>query len=222
MTGRGTSPVRAPGAGLRPTSERHGTSAVVRLGALVALLMAVGGGLSACTDAEAKPRPTASHTATRPTPTPEPSESTPQPVPSPTVPDAMSQPGEAGATAAATYFLSLYTYLFESGDATAWNALSDPGCGFCADTASSATSLHDDGWTVQGGTFDIVASSAVTGATDLFKVDVEVRHEATVLVRADGSSPQTEDAEHLRMTFVVIGSPGAWVIRAVEHEIVVP
>ncbi len=52
-----------------------------------------------------------------------------------------------GAITAATYFLSLFPYMYATGDLDAWKNMSDDNCEFCNNAMNDAAALHDiDGW----------------------------------------------------------------------------
>ncbi|WP_233188337.1 DUF6318 family protein, partial [Actinomyces qiguomingii] len=50
-----------------------------------------------------------------------------------------------GAITAATYFISLFPYVFATGDLDAWKNLSDDNCSYCNTVIHNVTNLHDSG-----------------------------------------------------------------------------
>lgn len=80
------------------------------------------------------------------TPSPTAAPTLPAPMPSPTPPPEMSRDDEAGAIAAATYFLTeLYPYTVSSQDTVAWVAMSHPDCNFCASAENTIAELQSSG-----------------------------------------------------------------------------
>lgn len=73
----------------------------------------------------------------------------PAPMASPARPDEWRGTGEIGAQAAAVWFVrDLYSYVVETNDLTDWQALSEPDCEFCTNTAENAAAASAAG-TVQ-------------------------------------------------------------------------
>lgn len=86
--------------------------------------------------------------------------------PSPTVdvsvpparPEAMATPSADGAAAAASYFISLYPYVYLTGDTSEWTQMSAQSCEFCTRTLDGARRVHDAGNSVSGGAIEILAA----------------------------------------------------------------
>ena len=70
--------------------------------------------------------------------------------PGPDRPAAMDEVSTDGAIAAATYFLQLYPYAYNTGDLTEWKALSHPECMFCASVVDNVTAMHEQGHRSEG------------------------------------------------------------------------
>ncbi len=90
--------------------------------------------------------PTSSETPTR---TPTPTATTTSMV-APTHPSEWETGNNAGALAAATYFMELYNYVNATGDLTEWDAASDPGCEYCAAVHDDASEVVRSGWAPRG------------------------------------------------------------------------
>lgn len=70
-------------------------------------------------------------------------------IPVPPPPADMARDDEAGAIAAAEYFLTdLYPYTLSARDAEAWLAMSDPGCEYCASLAKAVETMREADRTV--------------------------------------------------------------------------
>ncbi|ROS30744.1 DUF6318 family protein [Cellulomonas sp. PhB150] len=189
----------------------------------------VGGGLVACTPDEAPPvtRPTSSAPVETPTPTP-----TPSPSPSvsavvdvtvaPERPDALDadEPSKEGAVASGKYFLSLFPYVSASGDLSAWNAMSDPKCKFCASVRDGVKSANDAGEHDVGGALafdDEVGREVVAGAT--YEVALDVAQEASQTVDSTGKAVESfPGPKFFRATLVIEWSDRGWMVRGVQVD----
>ncbi|MCL3791845.1 hypothetical protein H6X68_04415 [Actinomyces sp. 186855] len=141
-----------------------GAQVLAALAAVVVLGALIGTGLHHLADQADDPQPrhtpiTSGHSP-QPTPTPSPSV---QPslsaedqalkdaalaMPAPERPEGMDKLSPEGARAAAEYFLSLYPYVYATGDLSDWQAMSDAGCVFCNNVITNVTELHSaGGWT---------------------------------------------------------------------------
>ncbi len=69
----------------------------------------------------------------------------------PTHPPEWQTGNNVGALAAATYFMELYNYVIATGDLTEWDAVSDPGCEYCASVHDDVAALVDAGGRYDGG-----------------------------------------------------------------------
>ncbi|WP_155855245.1 DUF6318 family protein [Actinotalea ferrariae] len=124
---------------------------------LVAVGVAVGAGLLAgCSEpSESVPTPTAeaseraSVAAPGPTPDPTP-EANPEPVPEPVPSPEMERGGEAGAIAAAEYFMRLSEYAFLTGDLATWNEISTTDCGYCNNVRERVDRVWGEGGRIKG------------------------------------------------------------------------
>ena len=65
--------------------------------------------------------------------------------PEPQRPAEADQHDLTGAIAAAQYFITLYPYVYATGDLTAFRAMSDATCKFCDSVITNATSMHTAG-----------------------------------------------------------------------------
>lgn len=86
--------------------------------------------------------------------TAQPTESSTPPAPAksaPTAPAELERTDEAGAVAAAEYFLELWSYTMQTGDVMAWDTMSEEFCEFCRWTRAIAVSIDEAGDTFTGG-----------------------------------------------------------------------
>ena len=176
-------------------------------------------GLLGCTAGGTTPEPDRSATeavvTTDPTTTPSPTRSAP-----PERPTAMDDVSVEGAIAAATYFISLYPYVYNTGDLTEWKALSHPECEFCSSVNENVQKLQQEGHHLSGGGVQIVRS---TGA----EIDIGKWFSAELLVeQAPGVNVDANDnpvSEQIagtsyKITYTIIREEHRWLIREVEPE----
>lgn len=192
----------------------RGQAIVVTVGVGVGLV------LFGCTpDADPTDPATAQPTATS-TPTP-----TPSPTPSPTLdvtapperPEAMATLDADGAAAAASYFISLYPYVYATGDLTTWNEFSAPDCVFCSSTRDGATGVHDKGHRLEGGAITIdSADGTEVDAGRWYSATLLTSEAASVEYDANGGVvDETPGARHQIFVALSVES-GAWVVDGVE------
>ncbi|MDN4477255.1 DUF6318 family protein [Demequina sp. SYSU T00039] len=125
-----------------------------------------------------------------------------------------------GAMVTAQFFLEQYSVMFQTGDTRVWEALSDPGCGYCADALANAERVRDEGWVAEGG--DITVDESQTRAA-LDEADT-----ASVLVTASVSEYVVwDEAEAIDLQGAVSGyefglvmqrGAGGWIVAAVVGE----
>ena len=184
--------------------ERTGFRAV--LGVLALLL-----GISGCTssdDPTTSPSSTASGPASTST-TVEPS-SRPTNIEPPARPPAMDNPDEAGAIAAAEYFLRLTVYAAATGDTAELEAMSGEGCKGCSSYISSVNDLYDQGgwWTsVPEVTISSESSRSTDQAPNQFQVELDATKEGYEYFNGEGEL-RSVDPESVVMGFVVTYANG--------------
>ncbi|MBB2924921.1 DUF6318 family protein [Cellulomonas cellasea] len=183
-------------------------------GAIGALALSM---LTSCSgEPAAEPTPTSTASAS-PTADPTP---TPTTTPEPERPAAMDDPGVDGAVAAATYFLSLYPYVYNTGDLTAWKALSHPECVFCASVVTNVEAMHAKG-NHQEGT-DTTVSSARAQEIEpgaLYAVDMTVSQGPAVELDRNGAVVEEDPSTTESVMHVAVQRAGSvWVIRECEVE----
>ncbi|WP_146841519.1 DUF6318 family protein [Cellulomonas composti] len=89
-----------------------------------------------------------------PAPTPDGFDASVAPVP----PDALGGPAtKAAAADVARYFLSLFPYVFATGDLQAWKSLSGASCKYCANVVSMVDEMFADGNHSVGGEFEFAS-----------------------------------------------------------------
>lgn len=149
-------------------------------------------------------------------PSPTPTPTTPPEAVKPVEPEAMSSPGTEGAAAAAEYFLSLYPYVYATGDLMSMKGMIDPECIFCADVVADVTADIAAGLTTVGGTVRVDASRSTQISDEFYSVDLTVETDPSQAVDGDGGVVESFEAGSGTAVMIVLGAPGRWVIRAVE------
>ena len=178
------------------------------------------GSLTGCGGDDAKP--TSSPTKSVPVLSASPSPSVgqrptgPIDVDPPERPAAMDNADEAGAVAAAEYFLRLTVYASATGDTTELEAMSGEGCKFCDNYVSSVNELHGDGgWAA----VSVVKTSGVQVwmlQDQVNTYQVELWAERGPYDYFSGSGEVLlHDKESTGIAFVVSAEDG-WKFRAVE------
>ncbi|WP_263732392.1 DUF6318 family protein [Cellulomonas sp. SG140] len=138
----------------------------------------------------------------------------------PARPAALDQPPTLeGAKAIATYFLLLYPYAYQTGDLSAWNALTHPDCNFCASVRQHVTEAAQARQHTVGGASQI---TTVTGTeVDLgkfFDVQLTLEASSSQVVAAPDTVVKDQRAGRYKMDVIVLFDSGSWVIRGVQAE----
>lgn len=192
--------------------ERTGFRAV--LGVLALLL-----GISGCTssdDPTTSPSSTASGPASTST-TVEPS-SRPTNIEPPARPPAMDNPDEAGAIAAAEYFLRLTVYAAATGDTAELEAMSGEGCEFCSSYISSVKDLHGrGGWASLP---EVTLSEPQSWLVDEGEKQYQIEFHATKSPYDyfSGDSGVVREDEEVVVMAMIVADRGSWVIEEAESH----
>ena len=190
--------------------------------ALGAVLIAVG--LSGCGEGNTKPTPSptasvkelnASESPSE-TPTPEQKPTPPVDVDPPERPAAMDNANEAGAVAAAEYYLRLTVYAAATGDTSELETMSDEGCKFCDNYISSVNELHGDGGWAAVSVVETSDMQVWTLEDQANTYQVELWAERGPYDYFSGSGEVVlHDRESTGIAFVISTEDG-WKLRAVE------
>lgn len=120
-----------------------------------------------------------------------------------------------GAIAAAQYFLELYPYAYNTGDLTAWKAMSHPECIFCASVVENVEELHAAGGYQTGGEIEWVETNAYRlDASGKFSVDAIAQQFPTTEQR-DGISEVISEGGRARL-YIDLQREGDWLVRGVD------
>ena len=174
--------------------------------------------IAGCTS-EATPAPTPSDISASPTANLSPSLTPPTQTDPPTPPqrpEAMAMPSADGAAAAASHFVSLFPYIFATGDVAEWNAMSADDCGFCANTRTSVEEQMARGVRGEGSEITIhSARGTEISPGDAYSADIEFSQAPSFEVSMDGT--RTPDGEGGRFRIhVALWWRDGWIVRAID------
>lgn len=179
-----------------------------------AVLCVVGLGLTGCTGEPEPSTTTQVTTSATPSPTPSP---TPAVVTAPERPAAMATASADGAAAAASYFISLYPYVYATGDLAEWDALSGPDCAFCSSTREGVDRVRQKGGNVAGGE---IAINSVDGS----EIEPGRWYAATVIATEAPSAEydmygvpvEESQGGDYKFSVALTFASGAWTVDAVD------
>ena len=135
--------------------------------------------------------------------------------PAPQRPAEADQHDMAGAVAAAEYFITLYPYVYATGDLTAFRAMSDATCKFCDSVITSATNMHTSGgWADPWGqqiTFTSITADVST--PNRYVVELHLVSDQHV-AHNTGKSPVTVEAFEVAVLVQVLWKDGTgWIVE---------
>lgn len=135
-------------------------------------------------------------------------------------PDAMDRLDEAGAAAAAKYFLSLYAYVMRTGDLDEWDAMTTPVCDFCKSISEAAGGILSKGGRYSGG--EIRVTKIVVDAYDpdleAYAFEASIRQRSSVESDAKGVPLKESAARTGNVRVEVLNGQLGWGILAVINE----
>ncbi len=102
-------------------------------------------------------------------------------------PEAMESDDEAGAVAAAKYYMGLYEYVYLTGDLEMWEAMAMPDCEFCEVVAEGVTEMHEAGQHRVSGPPEWIGKPKTNY--------IEMVNTWDIVLRAEVSASTTLDAE---------------------------
>jgi hypothetical protein len=148
------------------------------------------------------------------TPTPMPSEQAPEPPPPP---PELASTDEAGAAAAAQYFVSLYAYTLRTGDVSLWEQMSHTECGFCAGIREDSLAAAARGEQYEGGEITLT-NITVLERDDLiggYPIDARYSQAPERLLTPTGEVASTTEANSGNVRIDTFRSVDGWKILAV-------
>lgn len=147
-----------------------------------------------------------------PSPTPTPPEAV-----KPVEPEAMASPETEGAAAAAEYFISLYPYVYATGDLTPWRAMSHPECIFCASVMGNVEAQVAAGEHTTGGLLTFHSVEAVEVSPRMQTARLRITEAAEITLDTNGDEVRrVAERDYFLTVIVEPGSP--WTIREVQVD----
>ncbi|MFC0644081.1 DUF6318 family protein [Cellulomonas phragmiteti] len=135
----------------------------------------------------------------------------------PARPEAMATPSADGAAAAASYLISLYPYVYATGDLTEWNSLSGPTCTFCSSTRDGAAEVHSEGRRIEGGAFTIESAEGIElDAGRWYSATIIGLESASVEYDSQGAVIDETPGGRHEVTIALSIAAGEWVVDGVE------
>ena len=129
--------------------------------------------------------------------------------------------GQAGAEAAAVYFVELYFYVYATGDFEAWDELSAKACGFCEVVRTDTAEIHGDGGYAVARPPEIRGAEAQLDPARSGAYVVEVEFLDTEKQTFDGAGGMTGDypAADTHAWVLVERDAESWSVLGVEAEV---
>ncbi|MCL3778070.1 DUF6318 family protein [Actinomyces sp. AC-20-1] len=211
-----------------------GAQVLAALAAVVVLGALIGTGLHHLADQADDPQPrhtpiTSGHSP-QPTPTPSPSV---QPslsaedqalkdaaltTPAPERPTGMDQFTPEGAIATAEYLLSLYPYVYATGDLEAWHEYCPESAALCGSVATLVTDLHSSGGWADPWTQEVLIReySVPTGENPSTGVRLTLQSEPVTLHSADGTVLSHEAPGQETFTALYVWNGTRWTLSEGE------
>ena len=178
--------------------------------AALAAALAAPLGRAACGTGEPITEPTSAAPSVSATPSASPSAA----IEKPDRPAAIDENTQAGAEAAAVYFLELDSYMQATGDTTEWEAMSHETCDFCAARLEQAREITEAGDTFSGG--ETRASVRKTYSQDpvtgIWPIDVRVDTQTSTITASGGETVFESHASTTEARVEVAQKDGTWVV----------
>ena len=128
--------------------------------------------------------------------------------------------GQAGAEAAAVYFVELYSYIYATGDFETWDEITTEDCNFCAGVRERLEDHYAQGGYALAAppVFESVTVHVQEAEVGDFSVEVIFLSPEVTWVAADGEVVEDFPEVSTRIWVLVDHREGEWVIRGVTGE----
>jgi hypothetical protein len=135
-----------------------------------------------------------------------------QNVPVPVKPALADENSKAGLEAFVGYWFALLNYGYETGDLSAWEQLTVPGCAFCDNLKSAlATGYKSERWQVGGRISTPSIEAKMVEGSSTQQVVVQVTQESIEFYKADGSIGRTPETASSTASVVIASfADGGW------------
>ncbi|WP_236755734.1 DUF6318 family protein [Actinomyces radicidentis] len=137
----------------------------------------------------------------------------------PEKPARMGENSPEGAVAAAEYFVSLYPYVYATGDLTEWDAMSEDGCVFCGSVHDNVTELHESGGWTDPWVLDVNSREYAppTAGHEYTAVRLSIT-QPTTTTHSGKSSPKVGQSEETVLTLAMRYDGNTWFVGEGETE----
>jgi hypothetical protein len=149
---------------------------------------------------------------------PSPTEEKPA-VAAPERPVAMDRLDADGAVAAARYFVSLYPYVYATGDLAQWKAMSDPACIFCGSVINNVEKMKALGHTSKGPSVSITAvkNASTTPGREVFTIELHLEQGPSIEFDSSGAVVSRVDkSKSLNLVIADSHSGPTWIVREIS------
>ena len=194
----------------------RGRVAVVLATVNAALLVLVGG----CTAGPPVPEQTFAEYTPTSTPTPTVAAVPDVPVDPPVRPAEMERSDQAGAEAAAAYFLELFSYVMRTGDLQEWDHISAQDCRYCAATRERVAATYQAGGRFVGGelTLTEVEWLTYTEAIGVHAVGTRYSFASGAEVNSAGTAVREMPPEGAYAVTDLVFSANGWTLLGVSID----
>ncbi|WP_315503439.1 DUF6318 family protein, partial [Actinomyces radicidentis] len=137
----------------------------------------------------------------------------------PEKPAKMSENSPEGAVAAAEYFVSLYPYVYATGDLTEWDATCEPTSKLCSSVSNYVRELHAEGGWGDPWTQTIkTARSTETDDAGTLIIELTLDSDKMVRHRGDGTTESDSAAKDQVFRGRFLWSGSAWILQVGEFK----
>lgn len=149
---------------------------------------------------------------------PTPSESEAAEEEPPAMPEAAREESTAGAEAFVEHWADLVTYMLNTGDSGPLDAISEPGCGSCADTTEGITGLYDEGGRIESEGWSVKQLGFNQNSIASEPIARMVQGRERVWRSADDNKPDVNKRSELTISFDLRHERSGW--RIAEYGVV--
>ncbi|HLS25864.1 MAG TPA: DUF6318 family protein, partial [Beutenbergiaceae bacterium] len=128
--------------------------------------------------------------------------------------------GQAGAEAAAVYFVELYSYVYATGDFATWDEFTTEDCNFCAGVRERLEAHYDEGGyaVADAPTFESVNAHVQESDAGDFSVDVVFLSPEVTWIGADGDVVEDFAEVRTRIWVLLEHREDSWLVGGVTGE----
>ena len=129
----------------------------------------------------------------------------------------MSRDDQAGAIAAAQFFLSdLYRYTVSAQDPGPWNTVSLDRCKFCASVRDAVATEVANGRVTYPGPITVLKTRVASASPLAYEIDFDVSQGADVTWSTSGTVVKTQPPRTMTIAYMAVWRPEGWRIWGVD------